>query len=209
MSAQDRDEVNGNQAPPPPSGSPYPPAPPSGFGPSAYGSVGPMPGGGEATAAPPVRPASMSTAVKLMQAGAAISLVSGVSTLFMKDQIRDAVTKAAQEKAATSGETVTAANIDALVNVGLITGVLMGLLGALLWLWMAAANGKGRSWARTVSTVFFVLSILSFLASFAQASAMWSQALSLVSLAVGAGAIFMMYKKESSAFYVASRMPRG
>jgi hypothetical protein len=46
------------------------------------------------------------------------------------------------------------------VNVLLTLAIVLGLAGAVLWLWMARANGKGRHWARIVSTVLFGLATL-------------------------------------------------
>jgi len=42
-----------------------------------------------------------------------------------------------------------------------ITGwVVFGLAGVALWVWMARANGRGRSWARVVAMVLFGLATL-------------------------------------------------
>jgi hypothetical protein len=46
------------------------------------------------------------------------------------------------------------------VNVLLTLGVAFGLVQVILWLWMARANGRGRSWARIVFTVLFGLATL-------------------------------------------------
>ncbi len=167
-----------------------------------------MPGGGYASAGPVVRPPAMDTAVRLMQVGGVLSIVSLLSVFLVKGQIRDAVQKAAEDAAKTSGTALDPATVDAMVNIGIGFGVFFGLIGSLLWFWMASANGKGKSWARTVATVFFVLSLISFLASFIQPTATLSTILSVLSVGVGAAAIFLMYKKESTAFYRASSAPR-
>ena len=41
------------------------------------------------------------------------------------------------------------------------------LIAVALWLWMAWANNRGRNWARIVSAVFFGISTLDLLISFA------------------------------------------
>ena len=38
--------------------------------------------------------------------------------------------------------------------------IVLGLVAAALWLWMARANGHGRSWARILATVLFGLATL-------------------------------------------------
>jgi hypothetical protein len=56
-----------------------------------------------------------------------------------------------------SGTQVPASVIKDLVLVGLIV---VGIIGALVWLWMAWKNRAGRNWARVVVTVLFALSCL-------------------------------------------------
>ena len=46
------------------------------------------------------------------------------------------------------------------VNVLLTLEIVLGLVAAALWLWMARANGHGRNWARILSTVLFGLATL-------------------------------------------------
>ena len=48
--------------------------------------------------------------------------------------------------------------------------VVAGVIGILLWVWMAWANNKGRNWARMVATVLFALDTISFIFSFGRAS---------------------------------------
>jgi hypothetical protein len=38
--------------------------------------------------------------------------------------------------------------------------IVIGIIGALAWLWIAWKNGAGRNWARVLATVFFALSCL-------------------------------------------------
>lgn len=187
---------------------PVPPPPPP-EGPGAQPGYGPAPsyegmpsyGPGPGYAADPVtRPRAMDLAVRLMQFGGVLSLLGLLLTFAMKGQIADQVAERLRERDAN----VAQSTIDAAVNFGLIVAVVGGLLGVALWFWMASANGKGKVWARIVATILFVLSLLSFLLSFFQAASPLSRLLSIVSILVGAAAIFLMYKKESSAFYEAS-----
>ncbi|MEI2779009.1 MAG: hypothetical protein V9G19_24190 [Tetrasphaera sp.] len=157
-------------------------------------------GGPGAPAVPATRPPAMDMAVRLMQLGGLLSLIGVALTFATKGQIEDEVTKQMRE----AKPDVTQSSIDAAITFGLVFAVVLGLLGVALWFWMASANGKGKSWARIVATVFFVLSLISFLLSFAQAAPLLSRMLSIVSILVGAAAVFLMYKKESSAFYAAS-----
>lgn len=182
---------------------------------SDYGSTpAPPPEGGYGQAMPQMtqggaplagRPAAMEMAVKLMKVGAVLSLLQALSSLLFKGQIRDAVTKSS----ANSTTHLTPEQINTAVNSAMIVAVVAGLIAAGLWLWMASANGKGKSWARIVSTVFFVLSLLSLISALVQgATPIVSLILSILVVLVGGYVIFLLYKKESTDFYRAASAPR-
>ena len=46
------------------------------------------------------------------------------------------------------------------MNTLIVLAMVFGLAVVALWLWMARANGRGRNWARTLSTVLFGLATL-------------------------------------------------
>jgi len=190
-----------------------PPPPPPGYGnagpfgghmPAApqYGDA--MPSYSPTPSGPVTRPKSMDLAVRLMQAGGALSILSLLSVFFMQGSLKESVAKQMRD----ADPSVTQSTIDAAITVGLAIGVVIGLIGAGLWFWMAAANGKGRSWARILATVFFAISLLMTVLSFGSAQSALSRILGLVSLAIGAAAIFFMYQKESTAYYNAVSGPR-
>lgn len=181
-------------------GVPLPPPPDGG-----YGSAPPPEGAyGQAPVAV-ARPPAMNNAVRLMQAGGVVALISLIVLLFSKSTIHDAVVKANEKS---TGTRLTASQIDTAVNASIAVGVVLGLIGAALWFWMAMVNGKGRSWGRIVATVFFVLSALSTIYGFASAGAPLSKLLGALQFLIGAAAIFFMYRKESSEFYRGSSAPR-
>ena len=179
-----------------------PPPPPPGPE-SNYGQMPQMNQGGPAQAAA-VRPPAMDQAVMLMKVGAGLSLLGLLLTLLSRGTIRDAVEKASQSSATPMSQS----QIDAAVTAGVAFGIVAGLIGVALWLWMASANGKGKSWARIVATVFFAISVLSFLASLIQAQPMLTRLLAVLQVLLGAYIIFLIYKKESSEFYRAASAPR-
>lgn len=171
---------------------------------SPYGQGGVPAGGQPGQPVDTTQPASIKLAVTLMRVGALLSLISLVSVFFLMDQIRDE----AEKSLATSGTEITDGALDAAVAIGVGFTVFLGLIGVALWLWMASANGKGRSWARVVATVLYGLYVLSFLASLAQSQPLISTLLSLVSLVLGGVIIFLLWKKESTAFYQANTAPK-
>ncbi|MFV0463285.1 MAG: hypothetical protein ACK5MP_08855 [Nostocoides sp.] len=202
---QSGDSSNEPTGPPPPP--PAGPAVPNPY--EATGSAGTgyeaMPGMTPANAGPvPARPKAMDTAVQLMRAGGVLALLGTVFIFLVRDEIRTAAEKAMRD----SGETYNQATVDAVVTMAMAMGVAMGVLGAALWFWMASANGKGRAWARIVATVLFAISVLSVLGSLVSAPSLLSALPSLISVLIGAAAIFFMYKRESSSWYTEMSRPR-
>ncbi len=181
--------------PPPP-----PLAPSPGYQQAPAPAYGQAPGYSQAPAAPVTRPPAMDNAVRLMQAGAVIAVIGLIISLLDRGAIRDAVEK--------SDSTLTSSQVDSAVAAATVFGIFFGLVGAGLWLWMAAANGKGKKWARIVATVFFALSALSTIYGFATPGAALTKVISIIQFLIGAGAVYFMYRKESSAFYEAGWAPR-
>ena len=82
----------------------------------------------------PSAPRSVRAAVKLMYAGAAVSTVNLVILLALTGDI----------------------TVSQLLNTPFITvSIAWSLAPLALWLWMARETGRGRNWARIVSTVLF------------------------------------------------------
>jgi heme A synthase len=154
------------------------------------------------TAAPVERPASIAQAVKLMYVGAALSLLGIIVSFLEKGAIRDTVQNSS------AGKTMTPDELDSAVTLAMVSGIVAGLIGVALWLWMASANGKGRKWARIVATILFVLSVLSILSSLLQHPPALALILNLVMLALGAYILYLLYRPESTQYYEAQSAPR-
>ena len=100
-------------------------------------------------------------AVKLMYAGAAVSTVNLIIFL--------AVTGDIMASHAILGYHLTAAQVSQLLSTSAITvPIVLGLVPVALWLWMARATGRGRNWARILSTALFGLATLSLTSVFPQ-----------------------------------------
>ena len=181
------------------------PPPPEGEGSGEFAGMGSMPGYQSPVGGQPVtQPASIAMAVKLMYVGAGLSLLGLLSSLLMRGSIRDAVQKAS-DNAATH---LTSAQVDTAVAVAVGAAVVSGIIGIALWLWMAAANGKGRKWARVLATIFFALSVLGMLGSLAQHPPVLSLIISVISVILGAYIIYLLYRPESTQYYAAQSAPR-
>lgn len=168
----------------------------------------PLGGGGGFPGAPGgdvPQPGSIRLAVRLMWAGAGLSLLGLLVTLLtldsLKSQLRDSLEK--------SDPNYTQSEFDAFYAVSVTIGVVASLVGIALWAWMAWKNGQGRSWARIVATVFGALNLLSTLATLGFGGATGvSVAVSLVSLLLAIVILIQLWRKESSEFYAARSRPK-
>ena len=138
-------------------------------------------------------PRSVQNAVKLMYAGAAVEVIALVVALIARNSMKSALLKIHPN--------YTAAQLHAAVTVQTISLVIGAAVATGLWLWMAWANGQGYNWARILSAVFFGISTLDLLITFAAVRAPASIIVGLVIWLVGLGAIVLLFSRESNAFF--------
>ena len=153
----------------------------------------PFPTGGNSLEQRPAPPASVLTAVKLMYAGAAISLISLIISL-----TDISGTKAAIRRARPS---LTVTQVNQLNGFIIGLAIISGLVGIGLWLWMARANGQGRNWARILSTVLFGLATLDLFGVFSQPKTALGLVFPVLTWLVGAGAVFLLWRPDSTAVF--------
>jgi len=142
-------------------------------------------------AGPP--PPAILNAVKLMYAGAAVSIVGLIVGLATAGDLKTAI-KRAQPK-------LTAAQVTNSEHFLITATVVISLIGAGLWLWMAWANKNGKSWARILSSVLFAIATLNTVAGFAQPGDLLSRVFTLAVWLVGLGAILLLWRPEATAYY--------
>ena len=150
-------------------------------------------GGSQLEPQRPAPPAHVLTAVKLMYAGAAISLVSLIISL------SDIGSTKATIRSERPG--LTAAQVNQLDHFIIGLAIVSGLIGVGLWLWMARANSKGKNWARILSTVLFGLATLDLLGVFSEPKTALALVFPLLTWVVGAAAIYLLWRPDSSAFF--------
>jgi len=137
-------------------------------------------------------PRSVRTAVKLMYGGAALSVLGIIINLTTIGSIRHAIL--GKYPLYSSGQ------IHRLELVIVGGSVVTGLLAAGLWIWMAQANGAGKSWARVFSTVLFGINTLAVLATFARPHSAYELLTGMLVWIIGLSAIALLWQKATSAY---------
>lgn len=169
----------------------------------SYPSTGNMPAypQGSEPAPPAVpQPQPIRQAVLLMRAGAVLSMITLVVGLLTLGALKDNI----RQQLIDSNKHYTQSDLDTAYNVGVAAVVIIGLLGVGLWLWMAQANGKGRKWARIVSTVLGVLNVIFTVMSLVQGQASaGSLILSVIGAILSMVILVLLWRRESSAYYTA------
>jgi hypothetical protein len=150
----------------------------------------------------PPAPAPVLTAVKLMYAGAAIgivNLISGLAFIIGDDTAGHAEV---------NGHRLTAAQVSHWLPLIITLAIVFGLAVIALWLWMARANGRGRNWARILSTVLFGLATLQLISGVQQpvshagfAVMVFGVIVPVLAWLAGASAVWLLWRPASSAFF--------
>jgi len=152
----------------------------------------------------PSLPATMRKAVRFMLAGAAIYVVFGVfeviGTIVDKNSID------INGKAPSSSELTTA----------IIFLIVSYLVYIMLWIIMARFNRAGMKWARIVASVLFAISTIQLYSTISSlhggqvitVADIIVIILTVASWAVGVGAIAMLWRPDSTAFYQAMTIRR-
>ena len=140
-------------------------------------------------------PPSMTTAVSLMYAGAAYSVIYA---LFVIGGLRTEIS----QRLTASGQ----------VNLaGLVVGaIVLGLIEAAVWLWIARACKNRRNWARVTGTVLFALHTLGTFAVVASSRSDLAPAkvVAIIGWLIACGAVVFLWRRSSSAFFSATAPSR-
>ncbi|WP_129665378.1 hypothetical protein [Phytoactinopolyspora endophytica] len=145
-------------------------------------------------------PRPIVNAVRLMYVGAGLTVLSLLFALFSRDAIREAVID--------NDDTLTESEIDAAVNLSYGVATIFPLIAIGLWLWMAWANRRGRSWARVVATILGGLNILFALMNITLGGFGLNTLLNLISPVLAGVILYMLYRPESGEYYRAMSAPR-
>ena len=158
---------------------------------------------GQAVQAAPERlepPRSLSLAVRLMYAGAALTVIGTAADVIV---IAVGGTKALR----TGHQHATAAQLHASLGV-LITSVLFsGVIEAVLWLFMARANRAGLTWARIAASVLLGINTILLVTTVLHGGAVTLALFSGLTWLVGVGAIWYLWQRDSSVYFAAPAAP--
>ena len=156
---------------------------------------GPVPPGSMAR---PTVPTAMRRAVSLMYAGAVVAIISGIVDGLTTHNVVFYTYSSASANTATVH-----------YSSSLVGGIIQGLIGAGLWLWMAWKTGAGRKWARVLSSVFFgflSLQIIGGISSLAgSGGTVPAFIVTLVEWGVGLVALIQLWQRESSEFFTIAK----
>ena len=142
----------------------------------------------------PPAPPSVLNAVKLMYAGAAVSTVSLVISLADISGTKAAIKKARPNLTATQISQLNTLHHHPGRRVRPGSGSRCGC--GCRW-----ANGQGKNWARIVSTVLFGLATLDLIGVFSQPKTVLGLVFPVLTWLVGLGAVFLLWRPDSSAFF--------
>lgn len=153
----------------------------------------PSSGKSQLPAGRPPAPQPVRNAVKLMYAGAVISVVGPILFFITISSLKPAIRKQYPHYSITQvnhtyTQLITQEIVSAVIGVG-------------LWLLMAWANGKGMSWARIVSSVLFAVNTLGLIAYIRLPQTAVSLAFSALIWVAGAGAIWFLWRPESNNYF--------
>jgi hypothetical protein len=141
----------------------------------------------------PPMPQSVLNAVRLMYAGAVVSLISVIISLTSTGALKTAIRNHYPH--------YTTSQVNHLYNQILVTALVSAAIGILLWITMAWANGKGMGWARIVSSVLFAFNTLGLVTSLTQPEAALNMIFEVLTWLIGLGAIVFLWRKESTGYF--------
>jgi tryptophan-rich sensory protein len=150
------------------------------------------------------QPSSVRLAVRLMWAGAALTVLSLVVTLASLGAAKEDI----EERLRRDDPSVSQSTIDAAFAIGVGSALIVSVIGVGTWLWMAWKNGQGRSWARVVATVLAGFNVLFAPLVFVQDTPSVSRVFSIVNVVLAIVILVLIWRKDATEFYADRSRPR-
>jgi hypothetical protein len=141
----------------------------------------------------PTAPPSLQKAFRFMYTGAGLSIV-GIA-------VNISVAHATAHSILTNDhKSITATQINQAAAGLRVLDVIVGLIAAGVWIWLARSIQAGRNWARITGTVFFGLSTIENLDLFAFKISVLAHLYGLLVWLIGLGAVIFLWRRESTAY---------
>jgi hypothetical protein len=147
----------------------------------------------------PTTPPAVRNAARVMYAGAAASVARGAAYL-----VTGRATKAALEH---RFPRLSAGDIAALTHGMVIVGSIAGLIGAVLFAWIALECVAGKNWARITATVFCALGILGAFVGLDTGRSSAAVIMGFVVAGIGLISVCLLWQRSSNAFFGNSTHP--
>jgi hypothetical protein len=162
----------------------------------------PFPGGAEPPepALSSAPPPSITRAARVMYVGAAASVIGIIVDLTTYSSLQNALAT----RKGKNGQPLTHAQVVDLAHVEVVVLVVVGLIAAGLWIWLARSCRAGKSWARVVSTVLFAISTISAFVSVGGRALTAGDATRIYGFVVwivGLAAIILLWQRASSDYF--------
>ena len=119
----------------------------------------PYPGGADRSAVDRPTPSPVRQAVLVMYVGAALSVIRVIVVLVTKASLKADIAS----RAARAAVPLTASQINAAETAAIVFSVVVGVIGAGLWIVNARGSADGQKWAQVTGTVLFGLDTLALL----------------------------------------------
>jgi len=147
----------------------------------------------------PATPLAVRNAAWVMYAGAVASVARGVAYL-----VTERATRAALEH---RFPRLSAGDITTLTHAMIIAGSIAGLIGAVLFAWIALECVAGKNWARITAAVFCALGILGAFIGLDTGRSSAAVIMGFVVAGIGLVSVCMLWQPSSNAFFGNARHP--
>jgi hypothetical protein len=145
----------------------------------------------------PAAPPSVRNAVTIMYAGAAASLIGIAVDLATIGSLKANLAKKHPNLTPTQID-----NLNGALHIGLVIG---GVIGALIWLFIALNCKRGRNWARITGTVFFGIATIDTLFGFSEPYGPAVKLYGILIWLIGLAVVILLWQGTSSAYFKAAR----
>jgi hypothetical protein len=144
----------------------------------------------------PPRPATVRTAIQVMYAGAAVTLLNMI--------VEVATLSTTKAGLARRSPGLTASQVHGLGQSLLMGFIAGGVIAAVAWIFIARGCGQGRNWARITGTVLFGLATLDLAGYLTIPFAAAVKVTVLLVWLAGVTAVVLLWRRGSRAFFTGS-----